>query len=332
MGCAITALAFPIMLYAQLVRGLSPTRRRAAAGADGDHVDRARPDGRPAHRHHPPPDHHEHRLHVRDRLAGLAVAGDDPGLRDLADPAADGAARHRQRPDLGTQQRDRHPQPAAAAGGCRAPASTTPPGRSARCWARPPSRCSSTPGSPPRAWCSPPPRAPAAAAACPPSVLAPFSDAMATALLLAPAVMVVGLLAALAFEAPTHRLPPRWPRSLLGNPDADPGPDRAGRGPRARLRRGARDLRLRPPARRDARRARGHGGDHERLALLDPRARGRRPGRRRCRERRRVGRPVAGARARHRSPADAVRAHRRAAGRCGATSGWVGTSSSSTAG
>ena len=42
----------------------------------------------------------------------------------------------------------------------------------------------------------------------PAAVLAPFSDAMATALLLAPAVMVLGLLAALAFEAPTHRRTP----------------------------------------------------------------------------------------------------------------------------
>ena len=42
MGFAITAMAFPLMLYAQLVRGLQPDRGGAAAGPDGGDVDRAR--------------------------------------------------------------------------------------------------------------------------------------------------------------------------------------------------------------------------------------------------------------------------------------------------
>ena len=48
MGFAITAMAIPIMIWAQVVRGWSPTRVGAAAGADGGDDDRAGPPRRRA--------------------------------------------------------------------------------------------------------------------------------------------------------------------------------------------------------------------------------------------------------------------------------------------
>ena len=74
MGFAITAMAFPIMLYAQLVRGLLADPGGAAAGADGGDVDRAGAVGRQAHRRGAPARDHRLRLRRCDRLADLAVA------------------------------------------------------------------------------------------------------------------------------------------------------------------------------------------------------------------------------------------------------------------
>ena len=71
MGFAITALAFPIMLYAQLVRGLSPDPVGAAAGADGGDVDRARAVGRQAHRRGAPA--RDHRLRLRHARSSSLV-------------------------------------------------------------------------------------------------------------------------------------------------------------------------------------------------------------------------------------------------------------------
>ena len=118
MGFAITALAFPIMLYAQLVRGLSPTQSAlllvpmaimsiVLAPWVGKLTDSVHP-----------------RVITgfgfaqRVRVAGLALARDDAGLGDLGDPAPDGAARRRQRLHLGADLRHRDPQPADAPGRC----------------------------------------------------------------------------------------------------------------------------------------------------------------------------------------------------------------------
>ena len=90
-----------------------------AAGPDGADVDPAGADRRQAHRHDPPTADHRRRLRRRERFAGLAEPGDDPRLRHLGDPAADGAAGHRQRRRLGAHLGDRHPQPADAPGRSR---------------------------------------------------------------------------------------------------------------------------------------------------------------------------------------------------------------------
>ena len=117
MGFAITAMGFPLMLYAQLVRGLSPTEVGAAAGADGADVDRAGAVGRQAHRPGPPAADHRRRLRAIIALAGRGCPRVmTPDVADLGDPAADGAARHRQRLHLGAHSRHRDPQPADAAG------------------------------------------------------------------------------------------------------------------------------------------------------------------------------------------------------------------------
>ena len=73
----------------------------------------------------------------RRRLSSSARAGLTPVGRGVAHPAADGPARHRHGRHLGAARGDRHAQPADAAWRARAPASTTPPGRWARCSAPP---------------------------------------------------------------------------------------------------------------------------------------------------------------------------------------------------
>ena len=142
MGFAITAMAIPLMIWAQVVRGLSPTRA-AADGADGAREPASRPDRGSAHRSGPPAAADGPRLHRH----GLA-RGDSPD--HLADdrPVVDGrphaAARHREQLRLGPgtappRPRNLPPRHAGAGSG-----SATPPARSAQCSARPPSPSSWT--------------------------------------------------------------------------------------------------------------------------------------------------------------------------------------------
>ena len=140
-GFSITAMTFPIMLYAQTVRGLSPTRAAlllaplavisgALAPVVGRLVDRVAPAL-----------HRRHRPALLPRRARVAV----DGARLLRPPSGSCCCRS---PCSGS--------PAASCGlpsarppraTCRwsarvpGPGSTTPPGRSARCWAAPASRC-----------------------------------------------------------------------------------------------------------------------------------------------------------------------------------------------
>ena len=149
MSFAFTAMAFPLMLYAQLVRGLSPTEGRAAAGADGGDVDRARARRRQAHR--PDPSARDHRGRVRRprRRPGLAVPGDDPDsaiweiLLPMALIGAGNACIWAPLTATATRNLPMH----LAGAGCRG-LQRHPPGRRRRS-ARPRSRCSWTPGSPP---------------------------------------------------------------------------------------------------------------------------------------------------------------------------------------
>ena len=97
-------------------------------------------------------------------VAGLAVPGDDARLRDLGAAARRWCCSASATPCVwaplsATATRNlplQRPAPARA--------STTPPGRSARCSARPPSPSSWTPGSPPTAWRSQPTEATGGAA------------------------------------------------------------------------------------------------------------------------------------------------------------------------
>ena len=140
-GFTITAMAFPIMLYAQLVRGLSPTRRAlllvpmalmsiVLAPWVGKLTDAVHP-----------------RLITAFGFAAASTSlvwlqpGDDPRLGDLGDPAADGAARRRQRLRLGAHLARPRPATCRCSWRAPAPASTTPRARSAPCSARPRSPC-----------------------------------------------------------------------------------------------------------------------------------------------------------------------------------------------
>ncbi len=116
MGFAMTSMAIPIMLYAQLVRGLSPTQSALLLVPMAlTTMGLAPVVGRLTDRIHPRA-HHHGRLRRHHQLAVLADPGDDPRLGHLGDPGADGAARRRQRGRLGTQLGHGHPQPAAPPG------------------------------------------------------------------------------------------------------------------------------------------------------------------------------------------------------------------------
>ena len=90
MSFAITALAFPLMLYAQLVRGLSPTESALLLVPMAMMSIVLAPLVGRAHRLRAPPVDHRGRVLLRDRLAGLAEPGDETRLLHLGDPAADG--------------------------------------------------------------------------------------------------------------------------------------------------------------------------------------------------------------------------------------------------
>ena len=74
MGFAITALAFPLMLYAQAGPRPEPDPGGAAAGPDGGDVDRAGAGRRQAHRPGAPAADHQPRVPGDHHLAGVAVA------------------------------------------------------------------------------------------------------------------------------------------------------------------------------------------------------------------------------------------------------------------
>ena len=130
-GFSVTAMAFPLMFYAQVVRGLSPDPVGAAARADGRDLGRAGARGRPdVDRVHP-------RYITAAGLlpAGLAVLADagvmtpDAAVWLLLLPMALlGVANAGMWAPLA---RHGHPQPAAAVRPGPAPGSTTPPARSA---------------------------------------------------------------------------------------------------------------------------------------------------------------------------------------------------------
>ena len=181
---AVTAQAFPITLYAQGVRGLSPTGAALLLAPSAVISTCLAPYvGRLTDRAHP-----------RWIAAfGLVVLRGRPAVArrrhatrhpDLGAAAADRADGGRQRLHVGSDRHRGDPQPADGPGRCRARASTTPRARSARCWAAPgiaalmqarlvgrPARCAS--GS-----------VEAGIAQLPPALHAAFSTAMAQSLLL----------------------------------------------------------------------------------------------------------------------------------------------------
>ena len=147
MSFTATAMGFPLMLYLQLVRGMSPTEAALTfvpmalvsivmAPIVGKLTDRVHPRTLTAHR-------------FRDHRAGgvVGLPRGTPRERAVADPGADGAARLRHGLRLGPARRHRDPQPAASSSRAPGRASTTPPARSAPSSARPASPSSST-----RAW------------------------------------------------------------------------------------------------------------------------------------------------------------------------------------
>ena len=112
MSFSATAMGFPIMLYAQLVRGLSPTESALLlVPMAGVLIVMAPIVGRFTDTIHP-------RLlcglgfAFAAALLGMALAGDDCRQRDVGDPASDGPVRIRHGRDLGAARRHRHPQPA----------------------------------------------------------------------------------------------------------------------------------------------------------------------------------------------------------------------------
>ena len=114
MSFTATAMGFPTMLYAQLVRGYSPLQSAAAVRADGRDVDHPGADRRPVHRPGAPA--HPHRVGLRDHRA-----------RDL--PAL--AHPHRRRPGLADPRR---PSPcSASAWPGSGPRSPPPPPATCRC-------------------------------------------------------------------------------------------------------------------------------------------------------------------------------------------------------
>ncbi len=95
MGFTVTAILFPFMLYAQLVRGLSPTRAALLLVPMALMSTAAGPPDRLAHRPHPPAAD----PHRRIRLLFVSYLWTSfemtPDSSTLAILAADGAARHR---------------------------------------------------------------------------------------------------------------------------------------------------------------------------------------------------------------------------------------------
>ena len=116
MGFAITAMAFPIMLYAQVVRGLSPTRAALLLVPMAVmSIVLAPIVGRLTDRVHPRLITGVGFACIITSLVWLSqVMTPDSAIWELLLP--DGAARHRQRRGLGAQQRHRHPQPAGPPG------------------------------------------------------------------------------------------------------------------------------------------------------------------------------------------------------------------------
>ena len=120
MGFAITAMAFPLMLYAQLVRGLSPTARRCC-WSRWRRCRSCSPLGGQADRRRAPTA--DHRRSASPSAAGSLLWLSQVMTRrlgDLGDPAAAGPARHRQRLHLGADLGHRDPQPADAPAGAGA--------------------------------------------------------------------------------------------------------------------------------------------------------------------------------------------------------------------
>ncbi len=115
-GFSITAMAFPFMLYAQAVRGLSPTSSAlllapmavisgGLAPVAGRMSDRVHPRGITAVG-----------IGLTSAVAALARPRHAPRDADVGAPAPDGAHGSRQRLHVGPARGHRHPQPAAVVG------------------------------------------------------------------------------------------------------------------------------------------------------------------------------------------------------------------------
>ncbi len=140
MSFTATAMGFPLMLWAQLVLGYSPTRAALLMVPMALVSIVMAPDRRPVHRPGAPAPAHRARLRGHDGGGAVAGRGDQRRRRGLAHPAADGAPGLRHVGDLGAPRGHGDAQPADAAGGRGCRASTTRPARSAPSWARPRSR------------------------------------------------------------------------------------------------------------------------------------------------------------------------------------------------
>ena len=131
-GSSSPSMGFPLMLWAQLVRGDSPDRGRTAAGADGGRVDPARAGRRAPHRPGPPA---RPRRRPASSPLGVVAAAARPrdGARHpaVAGPGLDGAAGRRQLVPLGAAATTANRNLAPAPGRSRRRGSTTPTARSA---------------------------------------------------------------------------------------------------------------------------------------------------------------------------------------------------------
>ncbi len=203
MGFAITALAIPLMLWAQVVRGLSPTRSALLLVPMAIMtILLARPVGNLTDRVHPRMITGV-RVRGHDRLAGVAVPRDDARRVHRGADRPDGAARHRQRVHLGAQLRDRDPQPPDPAGRRRRRRLQRHPSgrRRARLGRHRRAHRRAARG---RGAAGVRGHAARPAASCRRRSPTAFSQAMATAMLLPAAVLVLGLVASLLFERPRH--------------------------------------------------------------------------------------------------------------------------------
>ena len=203
MGFAITALAIPLMLWAQVVRGLSPTRSALLLVPMAIMtIVLARPVGNLTDRVHP------------RMITGFGFAATIVSLLWLSHEMTPGRRRSRRSSarwccSASATRSSGRPTPPPRPATCRcsrpapAPGSTTPPGRWAPCSARRPSRCSSTPGWRPRG-CPAFEGTGSTGGRLPAAFTEGFSQAMATSMLLPAAVLVLGLVASLLFERPRH--------------------------------------------------------------------------------------------------------------------------------